>query len=81
VGLGFAVVGLLGAVLGSTPVFLVATAFAFAAAFLNAAFGYCLGCEVYLLLRRILPSSHSQGAASNRAVRDSAVPNPEEIPA
>ena len=76
VGLGFAVVGLVGAVLGSTPVFLVATAFAFAAAFLNAAFGYCLGCEVYLLLRRILPRSHSQGAASNRAVPDS-----EEIPA
>ena len=23
------------------------------AAFLNAAFGYCLGCEMYLLLRRV----------------------------
>jgi Domain of unknown function (DUF4395) len=24
-----------------------------AAAFLNAAFGFCLGCEVYLLVRRV----------------------------
>ena len=54
VGFGFAVLGVLGAVLGSTPVFLVASAFAFIAAFLNAAFGYCLGCEVYLLGRRLL---------------------------
>jgi Domain of unknown function (DUF4395) len=55
VGLGFAVVGLLGAALGLTPVFLVATGLALAAAFLNAAFGYCLGCEVYLLIRRFAP--------------------------
>ena len=27
------------------------SAFALAAAFLNAAFGFCLGCEVYLLIR------------------------------
>ncbi len=57
VGLGFAVVGVLGALLGSAPVFLLATAFAFAAAFLNAAFGYCLGCEVYLIVRRFNPVS------------------------
>ena len=31
----------------------VATAFALAAAFLNAAFDFCLGCEMYLLLKRI----------------------------
>ena len=30
----------------------IAVAAAFVAAFLNAAFGYCLGCEIYLLLRR-----------------------------
>jgi hypothetical protein len=57
VGLGFVVVGVLGAALGSTPLFLAATALAFGAAFLNAAFGYCLGCEVYLIVRRILPTS------------------------
>ena len=26
-----------------------------AAAFLNGAFGFCLGCEMYLLIRRIRP--------------------------
>jgi hypothetical protein len=31
----------------------VAAAFALVAAFLNAAFGFCLGCEMYLLLRRV----------------------------
>ena len=56
VGLGFAVLGLIGAAAGSTPVFLVATGFALAAAFLNAAFGYCLGCEVYLIIRRFIPT-------------------------
>jgi hypothetical protein len=51
VGLGFAVLGLLGAVV-APALFLVATAMAFAAAFLNAAFGFCLGCRLYLLIAR-----------------------------
>ena len=34
-----------------------AAAAAFVAAFLNAAFGYCLGCEMYLLLQRLRPRS------------------------
>ena len=55
-GLGFAVVGLLGAATGATAVFLAATGLALAAAFLNAAFGLCLGCEVYLLVRRVVPT-------------------------
>jgi hypothetical protein len=55
-GLVFATAGLVGAVLGATPVFLVATGLALAAAFLNAVFGLCLGCEVYLLGRRLLPT-------------------------
>ena len=49
VGLGFAVVGLLGFLTGATLVGLVATGLALAAALLNAAFGFCLGCELYLL--------------------------------
>ena len=53
VGLGFALVGLAGFLAGSTPVALVATGAAFVAALLNAATGFCLGCEVYLVLRRI----------------------------
>ncbi|MER6187348.1 DUF4395 domain-containing protein [Streptomyces sp. NPDC001652] len=52
VGLAFAVVGLAGYTLGPTWLGLAATGAALAAAFLNSAFGYCLGCEMYLLVRR-----------------------------
>ena len=52
VGLIFALVGIFGAVVDRGLIFTVATAFALAAAFLNAAFNYCLGCEMYLLLVR-----------------------------
>jgi hypothetical protein len=38
---------------GAPIVAAVAAGFALAAAFLNAAFGFCLGCEMYLLLRRL----------------------------
>ncbi|KAA9161121.1 DUF4395 family protein [Amycolatopsis acidicola] len=57
VGFVFAVVGTLGYALGSTPVGIVATAFALLAAFLNAAFNFCLGCEMYLLIRRFTPQT------------------------
>ena len=56
VGFGFAVVGVLGYATGLTALGTVATAFALAAAFLNAAFGFCLGCETYLLIRRFTPT-------------------------
>jgi hypothetical protein len=49
VGFAFALVGVVGAVAGSSAVFTVAVGMALAAAFLNAAFNYCLGCEMYLL--------------------------------
>lgn len=52
VGLVFALVGLVGYVWGPLWLGLAATACALAAAFLNAVFAYCLGCEMYLLLRR-----------------------------
>jgi len=54
VGFGFAVVGAIGYLAGITPLGVVATAFALAAAFLNAAFDFCLGCEVHLRLVRVL---------------------------
>ena len=54
VGLIFAVIGLAGLLLGVTVVAYVAVAFALAAAFLNAAFAFCLGCEMYLLGKRVL---------------------------
>ena len=53
VGLVFAVVGLVGYTLGPQWLGLAATGAALAAAFLNAVFGYCLGCEMYLLVRRM----------------------------
>ena len=52
VGLAFAVVGLVGFVTGVTWLGLVATGLALAAALLNAVFGFCLGCEIYLLAAR-----------------------------
>ncbi|MEP6696649.1 MAG: DUF4395 domain-containing protein [Pseudonocardiales bacterium] len=53
VGLAFAVVGALGYLSGATVVGMVATGMALAAAFLNAAFGLCLGCEIYLTYLRL----------------------------
>ena len=53
VGLVFALIGAGGYLLGAPVIGLVAIGLALAAAFLNAAFGFCLGCEVYLLLRRL----------------------------
>ncbi len=36
-----------------TALGLVATGFALVAALLNAVFGFCLGCEMYLIIRRV----------------------------
>jgi len=55
VGAAFALVGLVGYILGVPALGMTATAFALIAAFLNAAFGLCLGCEAYLLIRRFTP--------------------------
>ena len=53
VGAAFALVGVLGYAFGATTLGMVATALALIAAFLNAAFGLCLGCEAYLLIKRL----------------------------
>lgn len=52
VGLLFALVAIGGTLFGVNAVFTIAVAFALGAAFLNAAFNFCLGCEIYLLLLR-----------------------------
>ncbi len=57
VGLVFAAVGLAGYATGLTALGVVATALALAAAFLNAAFGFCLGCELYGLIARLRTTS------------------------
>jgi hypothetical protein len=53
VGAAFGVIGVIGYGTGVTALGIVATAFALAAAFLNAAFGFCMGCEMYLMIQRI----------------------------
>lgn len=53
VGLVFAVLATIGLLAGSVVLGVVATALALVAAFLNAAFGLCLGCEMYLAYRRL----------------------------
>ena len=53
VGLVFTVVAVAGYLSGATVVGVAASGFALAAAFLNAVFGLCLGCEAYLLIARL----------------------------
>lgn len=53
VGLVFGSLGLLSYLLGSEIAGAIAVGFALAAALLNAVFGFCLGCEMYLVLRRL----------------------------
>lgn len=57
VGLVFALAGLAGYLGGVTVLGALATGLALVAALLNAVFGFCLGCELYLLGRRITSTS------------------------
>lgn len=50
VGLAFALIGTIGYATGFTTAAVIVTCLALGAAFLNAAFGVCLGCEIYLRL-------------------------------
>jgi len=56
VGLAFTTVALVTLLAGATTAALVATGFALVAALLNAVVGLCLGCELYLVLRRFAPA-------------------------
>jgi hypothetical protein len=53
VGFIFALVAFIGLLTEANTVFTIATSFALVAAFLNSAFGFCLGCKMYLILVRI----------------------------
>ncbi|WP_046472157.1 DUF4395 domain-containing protein [Allosalinactinospora lopnorensis] len=53
VGLAFALLGVVGYLFVGVWLGIAATALALFAAFLNAAFGFCLGCEIYPLIRRL----------------------------
>jgi hypothetical protein len=52
VGLGFAAAGAISFLAGATTAGQVFTGFALVAALLNAAAGLCLGCEIYLIVKR-----------------------------
>jgi len=56
VGLLISVIGVIGYATGTTPLGITAAALGLIAAFLNGAFGLCLGCELYLFIRRIAPA-------------------------
>lgn len=65
-GVGFVItlVGLVLGLLGVPYAIVIAAAAAFVAAFLNSVFGYCLGCQLYLLLVRAGLLGRSKGAAA-----------------
>ena len=64
VGFLFALTATFALLLDATLLFEIAIGFALAAAFLNAAFNFCLGCEMYLLIAR------ARGAVSQRKNRE-----------
>jgi Domain of unknown function (DUF4395) len=59
VGFVFAAVGTVGFAAGVPLLGLIATGFALVAAFLNAAFGICLGCQIYPLVARVRKNSRT----------------------
>lgn len=63
VGFVFAVAGIVGFAFGLPMLGLVAAAFALVAAFLNAAFGICLGCQIYPLVARLRKTANASSPA------------------
>jgi Domain of unknown function (DUF4395) len=68
VGLVFAATGVVAFATGLTALGEIATALALFAAFLNAAFGICLGCQLYPIVARVRPSALR--ASANRRPSD-----------
>jgi hypothetical protein len=56
VGLVISLIGIIGYGSGVTPLGMAAAAAGLVAAVLNGVFGLCLGCEMYLLIRRMRPA-------------------------
>jgi hypothetical protein len=68
VGLVISVIGVIGYAVGLTPLGMAAAAAGLVAAFLNGIFGLCLGCEMYLIIRRIWPGHQLAPADANKEV-------------
>lgn len=64
VGLVISALGVILTLIGLTPALPIAAAMAFVAAFLNAVFGYCLGCQIYLFLVRARVLRRSSAASA-----------------
>ncbi len=67
-GLVIAAIGVVGYATGVTALGMAAAAAGLVAAFLNGVFGLCLGCEMYLMIRRIWPGRQLIPAESNKEV-------------
>jgi hypothetical protein len=61
VGLVISIVGIIGFAVGLRPLGLIAAGLGLVAAVLNGVFGICLGCELYLIIRRTLPAQAGAG--------------------
>jgi hypothetical protein len=61
VGLLISIIGIIGFAVGLRPLGLIAAALGLVAAVLNGVFGICLGCELYLIIRRSLPAQAGAG--------------------
>jgi hypothetical protein len=61
VGLVISIIGIIGFAVGLGPLGLTAAALGLVAAVLNGVFGICLGCELYLIIRRTWPAQASAG--------------------
>ena len=62
----FSVIGVIGYAAGLTALGIAATALALGAALLNAVFGFCLGCEMYLMIQRFRTSGRQALSARDR---------------
>ncbi|MGO8962047.1 MAG: DUF4395 domain-containing protein [Streptosporangiaceae bacterium] len=56
IGLVIGIVGIIGYAVGPTPLGIAAASLGLIAAVLNGVFGLCLGCELYLIIRRTWPA-------------------------
>jgi hypothetical protein len=63
VGLAISLIGVAGYAAGYQPLGMAAAAAGLVAAVLNGVFGLCLGCEMYLLIRRIWPGRQALAPA------------------
>jgi hypothetical protein len=61
VGLVISIIGIIGFAVGLSPLGLTAAALGLVAAVLNGVFGICLGCELYLIIRRTWPAQVGVG--------------------